>query len=200
MDENIRIELTTKCWRCDRKAITLDEKRRPLCARHAMIFVSAPRIMEAQKTEADGESDVPSRPKAASEDPDRTQSVDLPFEDRRGGGVEISLSLFRIFPEQAARVVEEASTEKVRDASAAPVDSPDRVQPTVVRHRSDSGSDARRLNGVAVDALTSESDSTPRADDNEPGAATSRREDEPVCAYAGRPVPSQWRRIFPRPR
>lgn len=190
-----------KCWRCDRTAITLDEKRRPLCARHAMIFVSAPRIMEAQKTEANGEPDAPSRPIVAFADPDRTQSVDLPFEDRRGGSVEISLSLFRIFPEQVARVVEEASTEKERDASAAPVESSDRVQPTMVQHRADSASDTRYLSGAAVDASPSESDNSGRADDNNsPNAGIPRREGEPVCAFAGRPVPSQWRRIFPRPR
>ncbi len=33
------------CLRCERPALTFDERNRPLCSRHALIFVTAPRFL-----------------------------------------------------------------------------------------------------------------------------------------------------------
>jgi hypothetical protein len=37
--------LHTTCLQCERPALTFDERNRPLCSRHALIFITAPRVL-----------------------------------------------------------------------------------------------------------------------------------------------------------
>lgn len=50
------------CFRCDRTALTFDEQHRPLCGRHALIFLSAARVQ--------AKSDVEAAPEKASNEAD----------------------------------------------------------------------------------------------------------------------------------
>jgi len=34
------------CCRCQRPALTFDQEARPLCSRHAIVFVGVPRVLE----------------------------------------------------------------------------------------------------------------------------------------------------------
>ncbi|MCZ7532896.1 MAG: hypothetical protein M5U23_05765 [Acidimicrobiia bacterium] len=42
---DVEIPLTTVCSKCDRHAVAFNEKHLPLCGRHAMIFLTAPRMI-----------------------------------------------------------------------------------------------------------------------------------------------------------
>jgi hypothetical protein len=41
----IDVTLMPLCYKCDNRSIALGDGRRPLCSRHAMLFVTAPRIL-----------------------------------------------------------------------------------------------------------------------------------------------------------
>lgn len=199
--EEIQLELTKRCWRCERKAITLDEKRRPLCARHAMIFVSAPRIMEAQNAEADSGTEVTSEPDGDATDSEADEGGQLPFEDRRDGSVEVSLTLFRISPERAMSVFEGTSGAAGSDGSAATGRSSNSPPSTPVRGDAGVESDQHRpaADTSASWAVVSDDNRRAALRDREYNRSTVG-DDESVCAYAGRPLPSQWRRFLPRPQ
>jgi len=42
---DVEIPLTPVCSKCDRHAVAFNEKHLPLCGRHAMIFLTAPRMI-----------------------------------------------------------------------------------------------------------------------------------------------------------
>jgi len=44
----IDVNLTTLCYKCDRNAIAYGDGERPLCPRHATIFVKAPGMLESE--------------------------------------------------------------------------------------------------------------------------------------------------------
>ncbi len=40
----IHVDVIPLCMRCERQAVAFDDQHRPLCSRHSMIFITAPRI------------------------------------------------------------------------------------------------------------------------------------------------------------
>lgn len=57
---------TTACFRCERPALTFDDRERPLCGRHATIFVAL-----ARRASANTEGQEPRSEKASNaDDPD----------------------------------------------------------------------------------------------------------------------------------
>jgi hypothetical protein len=46
----IEVNVTTLCYKCDRDAIAFGDGQRPLCPRHATIFVTAPRILDLERS------------------------------------------------------------------------------------------------------------------------------------------------------
>lgn len=47
---NIDVTLQPLCYKCDRLAIAVGDSNRPLCSRHAMLFVTAPRLLALERT------------------------------------------------------------------------------------------------------------------------------------------------------
>jgi hypothetical protein len=50
----IEMTLTQFCYKCDNRSMTLGDGGRPLCERHAMLFVTAPRILADKSESLDG--------------------------------------------------------------------------------------------------------------------------------------------------
>ena len=72
----IETQQSRVCFRCDEPAVGVDESDRPLCARHTMIFVTAPRILAA----AEAGDAVPGR-EAVAHRPESQLATDLPSEE-----------------------------------------------------------------------------------------------------------------------
>jgi hypothetical protein len=54
----IEVNVTTLCYKCDRDAIAVGDGQRPLCPRHATIFVTAPRILDLERSLAQDEPET----------------------------------------------------------------------------------------------------------------------------------------------
>lgn len=116
------------CWRCGLNAIALDEKKRPLCARHAMIFVSAPRMMAAEKQSRALPEDVGlglvgeeallggrEQPSSRSEIADTVETGESSQpNDGHGETYEISLKLYQTLPHDARQFLERYSSPQLR--------------------------------------------------------------------------------------
>jgi len=50
----LEMTLAPLCYKCDQRSMTLGDGGRPLCSRHAMLFVTAPRILADRSESPDG--------------------------------------------------------------------------------------------------------------------------------------------------
>lgn len=48
---DVELALTPLCSKCDRHAVAMNGKMQPLCSRHAMIFLTAPRMLAQREAE-----------------------------------------------------------------------------------------------------------------------------------------------------
>jgi hypothetical protein len=155
-----------------------------------MIFVSAPRILDARHTNDDDDAGTLIPTEDHTADSHGEQEETLPFPDRRGGSREISLTLYRVFPEETEQVVGGSTSGADDEPSASPIKD-DAAAATAVEDDGRASLESRLFDGSSV-VNGSADDSTGDASRSEGRTADPEKHGTPWCAHVGRPLPSSW--------